>query len=687
MQPRATTRFSKPPGLLGTRLFIRRVHPEENISSLMCQSLCQSLCQSIPYEHKSGCCSFASLRPTPRLAVRRLSALHHAGLGLCSRPRLTLFFSIGPQDVDELEAGFAALDGRAPRARSADMKVPDSLSPSLFRAVSLAESDTGPGSSRNGRLHWRERTGSSPVGKKRPRSSRNATAGMADVSGRCTRRETSPSVDSSPVVLAFLGCQDWELKRATLLCQKLRQSRLHTELTRGVTHVVLGSSRTAKANGDDDGSDNDGPVRRELSAHGLDGYLEAVMLGLWVLDFSWVEACLKGGSGARKWTARHPSLHWLAPARDFEIVGCLDKHDGCIPRRGRMLREDGELWDGFVGPHRLFSEHKFCIVVGAGQVTQTSLRWLECDEYLKLVRLLKLGDGHVFHASFSSARPALARSRGKELKKGARTWSDEPLASEHESRSGDDGSSDDETSRRSVVVALVEEEAGGKISPQLERAALECMKDLKAAAAVTSEWVVRSIEEDQALDFDQYSVQTRDGRSPCKPPAARSTSLFDVLHTSLAPDLTAAGDCHSTDVTSGSEKPTGEQGPRRSGAQRIARRASSTKLRLRRNRNSGSGGSRQVVINLDNTAGHGSRTSRREMPPPSSPPPLQTVETSTRDLSEDEKRLLSEVMNSGDAEDEDRRRMEREQQRKAEASSELKLTRVGGAMKVICSGK
>ncbi|CAM9211728.1 unnamed protein product, partial [Sphacelaria rigidula] len=362
------------------------------------------------------------------------------------------------QDVDELEAGFAALDGRAPRARSADMKVPDSLSPSLFRAVSLAESDTGPGSSRNGRLHWRERTGSSPVGKKRPRSSRNATAGMADASGRRTRRETSPSVDSSPVVLVFLGCQDWELKRATLLCQKLRQSRLHTELTRGVTHVVLGSSRTAKANGDDDGSDNDGPVRRELSAHGLDGYLEAVMLGLWVLDFSWVEACLKGGSGARKWTARHPSLHWLAPARDFEIVGCLDKHDGCIPRRGRMLREDGELWDGFVGPHRLFSEHKFCIVVGAGQVTRTSLRWLECDEYLKLVRLLKLGDGHVFHASFSSARPALARSRGKELKKGARTWSDEPLASEHESRSGDDGSSDDETSRRPVVVALVEEE-------------------------------------------------------------------------------------------------------------------------------------------------------------------------------------------------------------------------------------
>lgn len=589
-----------------------------------------------------------------------------------------------PQDVDELEARFAALDGRA--GPSSDMEVPDSLSPSRFRTVNLAESSTGEGGNGKGRLHRREKTESSPAGRKRPRNSRNATAGMANVPARRKRRETSSIVDRSPVMLAFLGCQDWELKRATLLCQKLRQSRLHTQLTQGVTHVVLGSSRTAKANGDDEGSDNDGPIRRELSAHGLDGYLEAIMLGLWVLDFSWVEACLKGRSGGSKWTAGHPSLHWLAPARDFEVVGCLDKHDGCIPRRGRMLREEGQLWDGVVGPHRLFSAYKFCIVVGAGRVTQTGSGLLECDEYSKLVRLLKLGDGRVFTASSSSTRPALARLRGKELEKGARTWSDDPLASEHESRCEDDASSDDEMSKKLVVVALVDEEAGGKASPQLERAALERVKDLKAAAAVTNEWVVRSIEEDQALDFDQYSVQAHDHRSPCKPPASRTTSLSDVLHTSLAPDLSAAEECHSADVTAGSAKETGEHGLQRGGAQRMSRRGSSTKLRLRRNRDSGSGGSRQVVINLDNTAGHGSRTSRRELPPPSSPPLLQTVETSARDLSEDAQRLLSEVMNSGDAEDEERRRIEREQQRKAEASSELKLTRVGGTKKVIRNG-
>ncbi|CAN0563243.1 unnamed protein product, partial [Ectocarpus sp. 12 AP-2014] len=104
------------------------------------------------------------------------------------------------------------------------------------------------------------------------------------------------------VLLVLLGCSPRERKRANELCARLGQHRPETELVSDATHVVIGSQYTRPANSSSDGSSSgkgsgSGTVvddgrgsggRHELVKHEVEGYREAVLLGLWVLDFSWV---------------------------------------------------------------------------------------------------------------------------------------------------------------------------------------------------------------------------------------------------------------------------------------------------------------------------------------------------------------------------------------------------------------
>ncbi|CAN0563249.1 unnamed protein product, partial [Ectocarpus sp. 12 AP-2014] len=72
-------------------------------------------------------------------------------------------------------------------------------------------------------------------------------------------------------------------------------------------------------------------------------YREAVLLGLWVLDFSWGMRYCRGGVSSM-----------MSPPRDFELVGCLENHEGCKPRRGRLNR-------GFKVPG-VFHGYAFCVI-------------------------------------------------------------------------------------------------------------------------------------------------------------------------------------------------------------------------------------------------------------------------------------------------------------------------------------
>lgn len=308
-------------------------------------------------------------------------------------------------------------------------------------------------------------------------------------------------------VIVLLGGEEWELNRAKLLCEKLGQRRLYTALVWGATHVVVGSGLTLERNsssnsGTDAGGGGDGGgdgvadeedrrgVRHELVKHNADGYLEAVMLGLWVVDLSWVEACLDAGTGAADSSAKRKSRHGEgvygravsspgAPPRDFELVGCLKNHPGCEPRRGRVARG--------VGVPGVFNELVFCFT-GAGS----------CEvEKDRLARLVKLGEG------------ALKKNAKLKPEGGRGGWVDEPFGGASGRSDYDNDPSEFDApavTGKTVVLVVLWDCPDGTISQELARTATKESVEVAATAAVDQAWIVRSIEEGSPVPFDDFRL-------------------------------------------------------------------------------------------------------------------------------------------------------------------------------------
>ena len=307
-------------------------------------------------------------------------------------------------------------------------------------------------------------------------------------------------------VIVLLGGEEWELNRAKLLCEKLGQRRLYTTLVWGATHVVVGSGLTLERNstsssGIDAGGEGDGGgdgvvdeedrrgVRHELVKHNADGYLEAVMLGLWVVDFCWVEACLDAGKEAPDSTKRKSRRDEgvngrsvsspRAPPRDFELVGCLKNHPGCEPRRGRVARG--------VGVPGVFNGLVFCFT-GAGSYE------VEKD---RLARLVKLGKG------------ALKENAESKPEGGRGGWVDEPFGgasgrSDYENDASEfDGPA---VTGKRVVLVVMWDCPNGTISQELARTATKESVQVAATAAVDQAWIVRSIEEGSPVPFDDHRL-------------------------------------------------------------------------------------------------------------------------------------------------------------------------------------
>lgn len=272
-------------------------------------------------------------------------------------------------------------------------------------------------------------------------------------------------------MIAVLGCEEWEIERVKQLCGKLGQRRLHLTLVWGVTHVVIGTKHTCDSGG---GRGN----RHELVRHAIDGYHEAVLRGLWVLDFAWVEACLKGVACEDGRVA----LSLRAPPRDFELVGCRRRHKGCDPRRGRLARCSGEAG--------VFQGLTVC-VFGEGRSE---------DEKERVRRLLVIGG-----AKLEEDNPSRA-ARGRKEAFTERPFDDSESGEYASVVGGFGGNEASDAGGKAAVVVVLPDISEGRYSQGLAKKALAKCKALKVRAAVDGAWVLSSIEQCYPAAFDNYSV-------------------------------------------------------------------------------------------------------------------------------------------------------------------------------------
>lgn len=281
-------------------------------------------------------------------------------------------------------------------------------------------------------------------------------------------------------MIAVLGCEEWEIERVKQLCGKLGQRRLHLTLVWGVTHVIIGTKHTCDSGG---GHGN----RHELVRHAIDGYHESILRGLWVLDFAWVEACLKEGVACEDGRV---ALSIRAPPRDFELVGCRRKHKGCDPRRGRLARCSGEAG--------VFRGLTVC-VFGQGRSD---------DDKERVRRLLVIGG-----AELVEDKPSRAAKGRKEA------FTERPF--DH-SESGDDvcgfeGKDTLDAEGKVAVIVVLPDIPEDRYSQGLAKKALAKCKALKVRAAVNIAWIMSSIEQCCPAAFDDYSVSRFLGQTATAP--------------------------------------------------------------------------------------------------------------------------------------------------------------------------
>lgn len=327
--------------------------------------------------------------------------------------------------------------------------------------------------------------------------------------GKAARKEsgaqrTTPRYPKNPPVIVLLGCEEWEVECAKQLCQKLGQGQLHTSLVQGATHAVLGLQHALeRSGGSSDDRDKGCRKRHELVKHDLEGYHEAVMLGLWVVDMSWVEACLNAGKGSsscgggndrtRDSNDRQVVSLALSPPRDFELLGCRLQHKGCEPRRGRVARG--------LGVPGVFRGLSFC-VLGPGSSER---------EKERLERLLKLGEGAIVNTASST------REDNEE------GWTNDPFASSPNKKSCVSGSSCGGSGvaggrfsgkTGTVVVVVLSDRSNGGVSRKLAEEATARNKEIGAKAIVVQDWILRSIENDAPVNFDNHPLPRLSSESP-----------------------------------------------------------------------------------------------------------------------------------------------------------------------------
>lgn len=379
-----------------------------------------------------------------------------------------------------MDKGFAAR--RARRSPSAETDAVES--------INLVDDDgeeqgAGRDRSRDGRRR--------ESGKKRPRVTSSAAIAGVETSSQHRAPKTKSGGRGCPVIV-MLGCQEWELVRGKLLCEELGQRRLHTTLVMGATHVIVGTEHTVETSGSGDADDERGQRHRLINAgHTIGGYREAVLLGLWVLDFCWVQACLQamkdegggiGSKGSGKSGGMDADLRVvssvLAAPRDFELVGCSEQHKGCEPRRGRFAR--------IFNQPRVFRRFAFCVMGDGGS---------DLDRP-RLERQLKLGGGYLIE----TARP----------KRVTESYLDDPFAHLDALGSGADefgegnyGGVSAPPGKIVVVVALSDLPDEG-VSRRLARAAVGKSEGIEGSAAVGQAWVLRSIEKGSPAAFEDHTL-------------------------------------------------------------------------------------------------------------------------------------------------------------------------------------
>lgn len=531
------------------------------------------------------------------------------------------------QDVDALDADFVAKRAQSSGRHNRQLDM-GANTESLVSDVNRAKDTNVPVAidlrdDRNSKRPRRSLRRISTDGEDLPGPARAKDIGDKRLARRVDR--LGGSGGGGPVVV-FLACDDFELERGKLLCQELRQRKLLTSMHKDATHVVIGNQHTADTNGGDGDSAYDNSSGLELVTHGIEGYMEAVMLGLWVVDFSWVEECLKpslrsdrrnisgdarAGNDERgdSFAVARTVSSTLAPPRRFELYGCTEQHKGCDPRRGRTARS--------YGVPAVFSGLAVCIV-GEGRSE---------SEMAKYKRLLRFGQGVLMDDGKTP-------ERGGGRKEG---WVEVPFALENASnfsstevarkggssvakcqdrdqtsagrgnaipvRLGDALKSTDVAVGKKVVVVALSDLPGGGVSSELSKLATDRSEEIGASPpAVDEGWIVRSIEEGSPAALASHRASRFGGRAPSpvwldgSPTNKRART---VTNTGTGADLSAGlGTRSGAHVGAGRDLGAS---PSVHGSSSDERTKPVSKSRLSLKPISSSGKRREVVLDIDDT--------------------------------------------------------------------------------------
>lgn len=448
---------------------------------------------------------------------------------------------------------------------------------------------------------WGDVRGVPSAGRKRPRGGSGSQApgkgpsqrkpkGSVD-RGRDGEESRGDQPASRGTLLAFLGCNDREIDLAKNLCRRLGQRRLYTQLVQGVTHVVISRQHTLEV-----ASDGDTRRRYRLRDHRIDGYLEAVLLGLWVLDFSWVEACLDipGPSRGARPRDRGGKRPELAPCRPYEMSSCVEHHEGCDAVRARTNRQLAPTKPTDGAEAELFRGHVFYLVPGS---SRGSLR-LEA----RLATLLELAGGRV----------SAVQSSALDLNQ-----DDEDTEGDGRARKGRSGVTE--------LVVAVADAADGQVSRQTAGMALERMAEIPAAAAAVGQsWVLRSIEANKRLPLAEHGVGARSppatvagapsAAMPHQQPRREATGSIEEVLADVGRDARRAqeGERKPAPGGEGAREDRGAKGAG-GGEGAGARRCLPGKLDIREKRSRSGGSSREVLVEtLDRrTATHSASSDTR----------------------------------------------------------------------------
>ncbi|CAM9098072.1 unnamed protein product [Chrysoparadoxa australica] len=237
--------------------------------------------------------------------------------------------------------------------------------------------------------------------------------------------------------------------------------RLHTAITSTTTHlVVCNTEKTGRVSAGETGH-----ISCTIKKAN-DMYMHAMLAGLWIVDFGWVERCLKAAN------AEETRELVTEPPEAYEVVGC-----GECPRSEAPKRAREELAAGMDG---LFEGYCFHLVGGTPQERQ------------RLKLMTHLGGGKAVMETESG------RSSNRSTNQpGKSEWHADPFSAQSPNSGSDcEEVEDEEDGRHQVLVVALNPDKKGVVTSSFKVA-----KRVHAKAVVAKAWLEDCINQYQLISY------------------------------------------------------------------------------------------------------------------------------------------------------------------------------------------